>query len=194
MFFRGAFFRGAVPLLLAVLFAVSARAESIPPADYTYKAAEPCLDDAVRASKPARPSDAVYRLCEDQMAVLLRALTALKGQKVLAFAGIGDPEKFFTTLRDAGIEVGAAIAFPDHHRYRRTEAASLIERASRGGLVPVTTEKDMARIRSDARLARYASEIATLDVTLEFDDEEKLRSLAIESLAEARNKTFKNQG
>ena len=71
----------------------------------------------------------------------------LKGTAVLAFAGIGDPEKFFATLRDAGIEIGAAVAFPDHHRYRRFEARELIERAGREELVLVTTEKDHGAAR-----------------------------------------------
>ena len=44
---------------------------------------------------------------------------------VLAFAGIGDPEKFFATLRDAGIAVAATRSFPDHHRYTQRGSAVL---------------------------------------------------------------------
>ena len=82
-------FRGALSLALAVLLAIPAQAESIPPADYTYKAAEPCLEDAVRAAKPARPSDAVYRVCEDQMAILAKGLADAKASGKLLIVKFG---------------------------------------------------------------------------------------------------------
>src|SRR3546814_17602770 len=43
-------------------------------------------------------------------------LSALAGKRVHAVAGIGDPERFFDTLRGHGIAV-VPHAFPDHHRY-----------------------------------------------------------------------------
>jgi tetraacyldisaccharide 4'-kinase len=96
-----------------------------------------------------------------------QALAILKGQPVLAFAGIGDPQKFFATLRDAGIEIGATVPFPDHHRYRRSEARDLIERAGRGGLLLVTTEKDQARLAGQDDLAALAAITRALPVTLQ---------------------------
>jgi tetraacyldisaccharide 4'-kinase len=95
------------------------------------------------------------------------ALAVLKGRRVLAFAGIGDPGKFFATLHDAGIEIGAEAPFPDHHRYRRSEARELIERAGREGLVPVTTEKDLARLYGQDNLAALAGMTRALSVTLQ---------------------------
>ena len=49
-------------------------------------------------------------------------IAALGGGRALAFAGIGDPEKFFATLAAAGIAVAARRAFADHHRYSPSEA------------------------------------------------------------------------
>jgi tetraacyldisaccharide 4'-kinase len=43
-------------------------------------------------------------------------LAMFAGQRVHAVAGIGDPERFFAMLRDAGIAV-VPHAFPDHHAY-----------------------------------------------------------------------------
>ena len=71
-------------LAVATGFATTANAQTIPPPNYTFKAAEPCLEDAVRAAKPAKPGDAVYKVCEDQMAVLAKALADAKASgKVL---------------------------------------------------------------------------------------------------------------
>ena len=109
------------------------------------------------------------------------ALAVLKGRPVLAFAGIGDPEKFFATLRDAGIEIGAAVPFPDHHRYRRFEARDLIERAEREGLVPVTTEKDMARLYGQDDLAALAGIVRTLPVTLRVAEDGAFRDWVLQS-------------
>jgi tetraacyldisaccharide 4'-kinase len=103
-------------------------------------------------------------------------LAALKEWPVLAFAGIGDPEKFFATLRDAGIDVRAAIPFPDHHRYHRSEALDLIDRAERDGLVAVTTEKDMARLAGEPDLAALTGAARALQVTLEVFEEDAFRA------------------
>ncbi len=104
--------------------------------------------DAVIAAAPGLP---VFhgRLEPDAQAV-----AALRPHKVLAFAGIGDPEKFFATLSEAGIDVAARQAFADHHRYRGAEAAGLIARAGREGLALVTTEKDLARLKGESEVAR----------------------------------------
>ncbi len=50
------------------------------------------------------------------------AIATLAGGRVLAFAGIGDPEKVFATLREAGIAVAATRSFADHHRYTPADA------------------------------------------------------------------------
>jgi tetraacyldisaccharide 4'-kinase len=105
-----------------------------------------------------------------------QALALLKARPVLAFAGIGDPDKFFTTLRDAGIDVRAAVPFPDHHRYRRFEARELIERAERDGLVAVTTEKDLARLAGQDDVAALAAVAQALPVTLKVAEADAFRN------------------
>ena len=75
--------------------------------------------------------------------------TGWQGRKVLAFAGIGRPEKFFNSLREAGAELVAAHAFPDHYPYGEDDAAALIEAAEAAGAEPVTTAKDAERLPVD---------------------------------------------
>jgi len=105
-----------------------------------------------------------------------QALAVLQGRPVLAFAGIGDPDKFFATLRDAGIDVRVALPFADHHRYRRVEARELIERTEREGLVPVTTEKDLVRLAGQDDVAALAAVVQALPVTLKVTEDDAFRN------------------
>jgi len=95
------------------------------------------------------------------------AAARLAGQRVLAFAGIGRPGKFFATLRDLGATVVRERAFPDHHPYRPAEIAALAAEARGRGLTLVTTQKDFARL---AGLKLPAAGIAALPVRLVLDE------------------------
>jgi tetraacyldisaccharide 4'-kinase len=108
------------------------------------------------------------------------AVSALGGLKALAFAGIGDPEKFFATLRAAGVAIAATQAFPDHHRYSQADAEALVARAKREGLALVTTEKDLVRIARNPKTASLAKVARALPVTLQFEDEDGFRQLLFE--------------
>jgi tetraacyldisaccharide 4'-kinase len=109
-------------------------------------------------------------------------LASLRGKRVLAFAGIGDPGRFFRTLRRFGIEVVAERAFPDHHPFSKDEIAALIAEAKREALTLVTTEKDMVRLRT----AEGAKDIVTFAVTLEFANAVQLRKFLADRLFQAR--------
>jgi tetraacyldisaccharide 4'-kinase len=106
----------------------------------------------------------------------------LRGKRVLAFAGIGDPARFFNTLRASGIDVAGHRAFADHHPYSQAEIESLIAEAKRDGLILVTTEKDLARLRDRAQ------QIVPFRVTLEFDDAPLLRKFVTDRLFKARER------
>jgi tetraacyldisaccharide 4'-kinase len=121
-----------------------------------------------------------------QLAPDQASVSALRDQRVLAFAGIGDPARFFATLRASGVHVAEERAFADHHPFTPEEIERLVSEAAAKSLTLVTTEKDMARIRSDARLKGHADMIATFAVTLDFDDEAMLRNFVAERLAKAR--------
>jgi len=99
----------------------------------------------------------------------------LKARQVLAFAGIGDPDKFFATAAAAGVAIAARRAFPDHHRFTAEEAAELIMQAEHGGLALLTTEKDRARMAGEPLLAALAAKAHVLPVTLVVDEADELR-------------------
>jgi tetraacyldisaccharide 4'-kinase len=116
---------------------------------------------------------------------------SLNGKRVLAFAGIGDPGRFFGTLRASGIEIVRERAFADHHPYAQAEIEALIAEAKHDALTLVTTEKDLARLYSGGSLAPYAQEILPFAATLEFDDAAKLRTFVKERLFQSREKKFR---
>jgi tetraacyldisaccharide 4'-kinase len=94
------------------------------------------------------------------------------GVRVLAFAGIGRPEKFFATLAALRAQVVKAHAFADHHAYAPHEVMALVEEAQRLGAVPVTTAKDAVRLPIEARAM-----VQVLRVELEFETPAALEAL-----------------
>ncbi|MEE1657282.1 tetraacyldisaccharide 4'-kinase [Microvirga sp. CF3062] len=111
------------------------------------------------------------------------AAEALKGRRVMAFAGIGRPEKFFDTLHACGAIVDVTHAFPDHHPFKTEEMAALRQEAKTLGLLPVTTEKDLVRI---ADAAESWPELMALPVRLRIDNETGLRNLLMRRINERR--------
>ena len=114
------------------------------------------------------------------------AIAALTGRPVLAFAGIGDPEKVFATLREAGIAVAATRSFADHHRYTPADARDLCRQADAEGLTLVTTEKDTARLRGEEATAELAARVRVLPVGLVFEQEVAFVKLLVDRIAAVR--------
>lgn len=113
-------------------------------------------------------------------------IAALGAGRVLAFAGIGDPQKFFATLAEAGVAVAATRSFPDHHRLSHAEAQALCDEADRAGLTLMTTEKDLARLDGDERAAQLAAHARALPVTFAFEQADAFKSLLLGRIAAAR--------
>ncbi|WP_114945215.1 tetraacyldisaccharide 4'-kinase [Microvirga calopogonii] len=110
---------------------------------------------------------------------------SLEGRKVLAFAGIGRPGKFFETLRACGAIVEAVHSFPDHHRYTAADLAALQQEAEARGLVAVTTEKDFARVAA-VRDTKPWPNLLVLPVRLRIENEAGLRNLLLRCINERR--------
>ncbi len=95
---------------------------------------------------------------------------ALAGRRVLAFAGIADPEKFYRSLRAAGADLVRTRDFPDHHPLQPAEISELMADAARDALDLVTTRKDAVRMAGEGDAAqRLLAETSVLDVDLVFE-------------------------
>ncbi len=97
---------------------------------------------------------------------------ALQGCRVLAFAGIARPSKFYQTLRDAGAEVVATADFPDHHRFTAAELDRLLRRAAAVEAEPATTPKDAVRLSPGLR-----AQVLVVGVSLAWDDPSAIEAL-----------------
>lgn len=128
------------------------------------------IEKSVSGRKPVVAARFVPRIQDDD----------LSGATVLAFAGIGRPEKFFETLAGMGCELVETRAFADHHPYTSDEVMKLLEDAAAAGAIPVTTEKDAVRLPHEAH-----GIIRTLGVTLEWRDEAALDRLLAPALSRA---------
>ncbi len=74
-------------------------------------------------------------------------LSFLKGRKVYAFAGIGNPQSFRSTIESLGVPLAGFAAYPDHCCYKASELAMILEKAGLlGADLILTTEKDGVRL------------------------------------------------
>jgi tetraacyldisaccharide 4'-kinase len=94
---------------------------------------------------------------------------SLDNRNFIAFAGIGNPEKFFHSVKKAGGNIIQKIAFGDHHQYTNKEIDDLYKLAKMHKAELITTEKDYTRIDR-------TEEISVLPVTLKWSNEKDLLS------------------
>ena len=110
------------------------------------------------------------------------AITELSGESVLAFAGIGRPEKFFASLREAGVDIAGTERFADHQMLSEAAAGALLKRAHQEHLTLVTTEKDKVRLHGmpvcSARQALHEAARA-IPVAVTFEDEDAFKRLIL---------------
>jgi tetraacyldisaccharide 4'-kinase len=107
----------------------------------------------------------------------------LRRKPYLAFAGIADPRKFYATLAEAGATIGHLIDFPDHHMFSEAECEMILREAAQRDLVPITTEKDRARLIGRSGSAqRLAAATEVLPVKVRFEEPRRLAALVADAI------------
>ena len=132
--------------------------------------------DAVIMMQPAEGGAPVATWLAGFTKPILHARLAPIGEaprgKLVAFAGLARPEKFFDTLESLGADVDEAVPFADHHPYSDDDLGFLAQLAEERGARLITTEKDAARLSPEWR-----ARVAVLPVTAKFDEEAALDAL-----------------
>ncbi|MEM6710754.1 MAG: tetraacyldisaccharide 4'-kinase [Pseudomonadota bacterium] len=102
----------------------------------------------------------------------------LRDAKIVAYSGIGHPDKFFKGLREEGLDVVTTHSFPDHHMFQDEDADRLLASAEKTGAQLVTTQKDAVRLaRQDGKLAELDIRSTAVSASLTFEDPAYVRSL-----------------
>jgi tetraacyldisaccharide 4'-kinase len=104
--------------------------------------------------------------------VLREGAAVLQGARVVAFAGIGRPQKFFEFLDRCGARVVARHGFADHHPYTAAALEPILAEAARRDAQVLTTEKDRVRIPKELR-----DRITPVPVAVRWDDAARLDAL-----------------
>ena len=102
----------------------------------------------------------------------LKATGAAPSGPLVAFAGIGRPQKFFDSLKAAGADVKDEMPFADHHPYTSGDLSLLKDLACRDGARLITTSKDHVRLPAETRAATLVFPVKAV-----FEDEAALDGL-----------------
>lgn len=156
-----------------------------------------------------RHADAILRLDEGRHAVpvIRRAARAalpvhiattrilnpedFTGKRFVAFAGIGNPAKFFDTLAGTGAEIVARREFHDHYPYRDEDIHSLEAEARHHGAELVTTAKDAIRLAHGTRLAReFHARLKVLHIEIDFRPESVTDMVIRNTVTNFRRRVF----
>ncbi|HRO03692.1 MAG TPA: tetraacyldisaccharide 4'-kinase, partial [Terricaulis sp.] len=125
---------------------------------------------------PADDAPALHAWLTDFNKPILDAVIEPQGGipdgKLIAFAGLAHPEKFFDTLEALGAELEEALPFPDHHAFTAEDFDLLESLAEDRDARFITTEKDAARLPPEWR-----ARVAVLPVRASFADERALDDL-----------------
>lgn len=142
------------------------------------------LTDALVLIGSGAPGEAVAAMARAKGLPVLKARLdpptgmseALAGRKVLALSGIGRPEKFVATLRQAGAEIVAERALGDHHAYTAQDVSALLAEAKARDCTIATTEKDATKL-APLWPEEEASRLIVVPVTLSFEEPQRVAAL-----------------
>lgn len=100
---------------------------------------------------------------------IIKNYKKIKKRKIVAFAGIGRPEKFLNSLKEKKLTILKFFPFPDHYVYKNSDLNKIINYSKKNGGIPITTLKDKQRISKNLR-----KEIHFIDLEIKLNEEKKL--------------------
>jgi len=95
-------------------------------------------------------------------------------KNIIAFAGIGHPEKLYKSLEELGYNIKHKFDFPDHHYYNDDEIEKIINLSKNENLDIFTTTKDFTKID-----AKHKSLLNILDIEIEWKNKNKLKKFLL---------------
>lgn len=104
-------------------------------------------------------------------------IDTLKDQKVIAFAGIGRPQKFYDTLLSLDAKIVETIDFPDHHNYQKEELEKIIKKSKALNAKIFTTSKDFVKIPQNMR-----NHFNVLNIKIKWKNETAFTSFLIDKI------------
>ncbi len=112
-----------------------------------------------------------------------------ESRRFLAFAGIANPQKFFTSLRKASAMVSQERRFGDHHQLSSEEVEEILQTAQRDDLEIITTSKDAVRLGGQGnRHKELAQRASVFEIELQFDNERIIKSVIKEAVRQAKSR------
>ncbi len=96
---------------------------------------------------------------------------------IIAFAGIGRPDKFYTSLKSCGFELLQTYDFPDHHFYTEKELQKLIQEAQSHKVPLYTTGKDYVKIPPHLR-----SHFNVLEISIHWHNHNRLKEYILQNI------------
>ncbi|MGB3503603.1 MAG: tetraacyldisaccharide 4'-kinase [Mesorhizobium sp.] len=120
-------------------------------------------DEFIRAAaRAARPIFDAF--------TVTRPGSGVEGRRLVAFAGIGDPSKFYATVAGAGADLAGTRSFADHHTYTDEDLSALLDLADAAQADLVTTEKDAVRIRQTSEIGqRLLARLSIVRIDVQFE-------------------------
>ncbi|UXS30881.1 tetraacyldisaccharide 4'-kinase [Agrobacterium tumefaciens] len=145
-------------------------------------AADPLVRQAAKAAKPVFVAAITPQEPQD-----------FRGSRVLAYAGIADPAKFYRTVEALGGDIVLQRSFPDHHHFSDDEIADLLADAARQNLQLVTTAKDAVRLNGHhGRAEELLWNSLVIEIDMVFDDPNAAATIIDTAVANCRARLLRD--
>jgi len=96
----------------------------------------------------------------------------IKEEDIIAYCGLGLPEKFYNSIKNAGLNIRQEISFPDHHAYTEEDFRNIFASATNNQAVVATTEKDYVKVPEHLKKLIYC-----IKAKLVFENENQVLEL-----------------